>query len=240
MFKKVLLGGGVLVLGLLAVIATRPAEYHIERSLSMAAAPDVVYAQVNDLGKFSEWSPWQKLDPAMKSDISNPSTGVGASYHWTGNDQVGEGKMSITDSVANDKVVMDLAFLKPMESQAMVTVSMVPDADGSKVTWAMDGKNDFMGKAFALFADMDAMLGKDFSEGLANLKTVTEATAKKKAEEAAAAAAALAAQPAPTEGAPVDGSAAAAPAGTEAAPAAAGQGAPAAMPAGGEAAPAAH
>jgi len=54
MFKKVLLGGGVLVLGLSAVIATRPAEYHIERSLSMAAAPDVVYAQVNDLSKFGE------------------------------------------------------------------------------------------------------------------------------------------------------------------------------------------
>lgn len=244
MVKKILLGAGVVVLGFVAVVATRPSEYHIERSASVAAAPDVVYSQVNDLATFQSWSPWARLDPEMKTELSSPSAGVGANYHWTGNDQVGEGNMKIIDSTSNGKVVIDLNFLKPMESQALTTFSFEPEAEGTKVTWSMDGKNDFMGKAFTLFMDMDKMVGKDFENGLASLKTVSEAEAKKRAEAAAAAAAQAAAAPA-TEGAPTDGSAAAPAANPEAAAGVAGQAAPVAgeapasgAPAGG--APAAH
>ena len=38
----------------------------------------------------------------------------------------------------------------------------------------MDGRNNFFSKAFSLVADMDKLDGKDFEEGLANLKALAE------------------------------------------------------------------
>src|SRR5258706_10716431 len=87
------------VIALLAIAGTRPATFHVERSTITSAPPPVVFAIVNDLHRFPEWSPWQKLDPAMRSAVEGPGVGPGSSYTWTGNDQVGEGRMTITESV---------------------------------------------------------------------------------------------------------------------------------------------
>jgi uncharacterized protein YndB with AHSA1/START domain len=165
------------VIAVLSIAATRPATYHVERSLSMAARPDAVFAVLNDMHRFHEWSPWQKLDPAMKVTFDGPPTGVGSSLFWTGNKDVGEGRMTITEATAPGSMTWKLEFLKPemMKSTSAVHFAIAPEGEGSRVTWANDGNNNYVSKLMCMFVSMDAMMGKDFEAGLANLKQVAEA-----------------------------------------------------------------
>lgn len=188
MLKKVVIGL-VCVLGVLAiVIATRPDSLHVERSAQIAAPPAVVFEQVNDFRRWSPWSPWEKIDPGMKKTFSGPAAGAGASYHWVGNDEVGEGRMTITESKPPERVLIKLEFLKPFAATNDTTFTFAEGGAGTKVTWAMDGRNNFMMKAYSLFNDMDAMIGKDFDKGLASMKGLAEEEAKRRAEAAARAA----------------------------------------------------
>jgi hypothetical protein len=166
----------VLVIAVLAgVIASRPADFKISRSRVVAAPPAVVHGFVNDLAKWPQWSPWDKLDPSMKKEVSTPAAGTGATYHWAGNDQVGEGRMTITESKPPQSVTMRLEFIKPFAATHRVQFDFVPSGTGTNVTWAMTGTNNFVSKAFDLFMNMDKMVGADFEKGLANLDAATAA-----------------------------------------------------------------
>jgi hypothetical protein len=174
MIKKVSLGLSVVILVVIAVTATRPDSFHIERSASISAPSERVHGLINDFHQWERWSPWEKLDPAMTKTYSGADKGVGASYAWSGNDEVGEGKQSITAS-APEAIVLDLHFMRPIEARNTTTFRFQPEANGTRVTWSMDGRNNFVGKFFSLFMDMDKMVGPDFERGLSNLKSVAEA-----------------------------------------------------------------
>jgi len=203
--SKVLVVLVLLLGGAAAYVATRPDAYHVERSTTVEAPPATVFAQIDDLSVWKEWSPWEKKDPAMKRTLSATTSGVGASYSWAGNKEVGKGKMTITDSRPGEKVVEKLEFIEPFQSQAEITFKMAAEGPAAtKVTWAMDGKHNFISKAFSVVKPMDGMIGKDFEEGLAGLKKVAEAKkpppappAPPPAEVAAADAPAAAKAPAP-------------------------------------------
>ena len=108
--------------------------------------------------------------------MSTTPSGVGATYAWEGNKEVGKGKMTITDSRPGEKVAEKLEFIEPFQSQAGVTFTLAAESPTTtKVTWAMDGKHNFISKAFSVIKPMDGMIGKDFEDGLANLKKVAEA-----------------------------------------------------------------
>jgi len=175
--RKVALVLLLLVLALVAVIATRPSTYHVERSTTIAASPEAVHATLNDLHEFEAWSPWTKLDPNMKIDLAGPDSGVGQAYHWVGNDKVGEGRMTIVESEPAKKVGLKLEFIKPFASTSNTAFSLAPGASGTQVTWSVDGDADFMTKAMSLVKPMDAMIGPDFERGLAQLKSTVEAQA---------------------------------------------------------------
>jgi hypothetical protein len=191
MLKKIAIAFAVLLAALVAVIASRPSSFHIERSASVAAPPAVVFPLLNDFHSWASWSPWEKLDPNMKREYSGAASGNGASYAWSGNDEVGSGAMHITESKAPQSVQIRLEFKKPFEATNTTLFELAPEAQGTKVTWNMDGPANFATKAMSLFMDMDQMIGKDFEQGLANLRAVAEAEVAK--QKAAAAAAALAA-----------------------------------------------
>lgn len=176
MLKKILLAFALALIILGIVIQVQPATYHVERSTAVAAPSERVFAMVNDFHNWSEWSPWEKLDPSMKKTYSGPPAGTGAGYAWQGNSQVGEGRMQITDSVPTRKVTVHLEFLKPFPSESITTFTTQSDASGSRVTWAMDGQSNFLTKAMNLFTSMDKMIGPDFERGLAQLKAKAEAS----------------------------------------------------------------
>ena len=174
MLKKVGIGILVLIIGVLAFAATKPDSFRVERTVTVNAPAETVFALVNDFRQWDTWSPWEKLDPNMKKSHSGSPSGVGAVYAWEGNSDAGAGRMEITESVAPSKVTIDLAFTAPFESSSVTEFTLVPDGDATTVTWAMHGPNQFIGKLMSVFVSMDAMVGKDFEEGLANLKARAE------------------------------------------------------------------
>jgi uncharacterized protein YndB with AHSA1/START domain len=176
-----LVGGGA---GLCATIAMQPSTFTVQRSATIAAPPDEVFAQVDDLKAWDAWSPWKKLDPNPKVTLSSPSAGKGATITWAGNDEIGEGSMTILESKPGELVDLEQAFIRPLPGKARIAFTFAPEADGTKVTWKMDGTNDFLGKAMCMLMDMDALLGKDMAQGLANMKAVVEKGATESASAA--------------------------------------------------------
>lgn len=180
--KNILLGALVvivlIVLIFCVVVAVQPATYHIERSATINAPASVVFEQVNDFHRWDAWSPWSKLDPAMKKSYEGASAGTGAIYYWNGNDQVGEGRMTITESRPSDLIKIKLEFIKPFAATNATEFTFKPQGNQTGVTWRMDGNNNFVGKAASLFMNMDKMVGTDFEKGLAQMKTLAEGTAK--------------------------------------------------------------
>jgi uncharacterized protein YndB with AHSA1/START domain len=174
MLKKILLGIVGFIVVVLVVAALQPADFKITRTATIAAPPADVFAQVNELRKWEAWSPWAKLDPAMKVTYDGPPAGTGASYAWAGNSQVGEGRMTITESRSPELVRMKLEFLKPFAAVNDTEFAFKPETNQTVVTWSMSGKNNFVSKVFCLFMNMDKMVGKDFEKGLAQLKAVAE------------------------------------------------------------------
>lgn len=162
----------VAVLGVVGYASTQPNDYTVTREATLPAPPAAVFVLINDFQRWPEWSPWEKLDPAMKRSISEPSAGEGATYGWVGNDKVGEGKMTITASEPDSRVAMRLDFIKPFESSSQSEFAIAPSGDGSHVTWTMSGEHNLMSKVMCVFVSMDAMMGKDFESGLANLGTL--------------------------------------------------------------------
>jgi hypothetical protein len=167
----------VAVAGFAAIVAMQPADFRVTRSATFAAQPAAVFAQVNDFHKWQEWSPWVERDPNAKVAFEGPESGEGAVFRWAGNDEVGEGNMKITESRANERIRMDLNFVKPYENSCTTEFTFQPGGEQGEqttVTWSMAGKNGFMEKAVCMFMDMDGMVGADFEKGLANMKTIVE------------------------------------------------------------------
>ena len=175
MLKKILIALVVLLAALAAVIALQPPTFRVSRSTTIAAAPGEVFAQVNDFHNWQAWSPWLKLDPAVKTVYEGAASGTGAIFRWTGNSAVGEGSMALVDSQPPSQIRIKLAFVKPYASTADTLFEFAPAGAGTAVTWTMSGENDFISKGFCLFTGgMDKMIGPDFEKGLAQLKTVVE------------------------------------------------------------------
>lgn len=174
MFKKIALAAVVLVAAVLLFAATRPDSFRVQRSTSIKASPEKVFPLIADFHAWGAWSPWEKLDPAMKRTHSGAPSGKGAAYAWDGNNDVGAGRMEIAEVVPPSRITIKLDFSRPMEGHNTAEFTLVPKGDASEVTWAMFGPSPYLLKLIGLFLDMDKMIGKDFEAGLANLKALAE------------------------------------------------------------------
>lgn len=161
------------IVGVLGMIG--PDTFRAERSVTIAAPPEAVYPHVSSLGAMDKWSPWNALDPNMTKTTEGTDGTVGAVQRWEGNSDVGKGQQRIDSLVPNSLVKTRLKFIEPMESESDVFVELSPEGEGTKVTWAMQGENNFMSKVMSKFMDIDAMIGKDFEKGLYMLKEQVEA-----------------------------------------------------------------
>jgi Polyketide cyclase / dehydrase and lipid transport len=174
MLAYILSGLVILVAVFLVVVAMRPAAFRIERSLVASAPPEQIFAHVEDFRRWAAWSPWEKMDPHMQKTFSGATSGPGASYAWLGNRKVGEGRMTIERATRPSEIRIELEFIKPWQATNLTTFSFEPTEAGTKVTWAMDGRNKFAAKAAGLFMDIDKLVGADFERGLAALKSLVE------------------------------------------------------------------
>lgn len=168
---------GVLLLALALVLgwaATQPDSFRIERKITIDAPPARIFPLINDYRGWALWSPWEKKDAAMKRTHSGADTGVGAVYEWSGNSEVGSGRMEIIQSVPDSRIAIDLHFMTPFEARNTTEFMLEPKDGGTVVTWAMFGPSPFISKLMGLFMSMDTMVGGDFEAGLAALKARSE------------------------------------------------------------------
>ncbi|MFO1447914.1 MAG: SRPBCC family protein [Opitutaceae bacterium] len=178
MFTTVLIVVAVLVIGVLLVAAMRPADVRVSRTATLAAPPSRVFPHLNDLRKFQEWSPWAKLDPNCQLTFAGPATGVGSSFSWTGNAKVGAGRMTLTESRANELVAYHMDFYKPFAGEGEGRMEFKPSGSGTQATWSMDTRANFFMKVMCLFMSMDKAIGGQFEQGLATLDAVSRADAR--------------------------------------------------------------
>jgi hypothetical protein len=177
---KILIGvAAVVVLAVAVLVVMQPSEFRIQRSATIAAPAPVVFAQVNDFHNWEAWSPWAKLDPSATNSFEGAPAGTGASFAWAGNSKVGEGRMTIVESRPSELVWIKLEFLKPFAATNTAEFTFKPEGDRTAVTWSMYGHNNFLARAVGLVVNMDKFLGGEFEKGLASMKSVAEASAKK-------------------------------------------------------------
>ena len=175
MLRKILTGLAVIVAVFIGVVAMQPSEFRIARTGTISATAAVVFAQVNDFHNWEAWSPYAKLDPAMKKTYEGAPAGTGAIYTWAGNNEVGEGRTTIIKSRPNELISIKLEFVRPFAGTSTAEFTFKPEGNQTGVTWSLTGKNNFIAKAIGLFMNMDKMVGGQFEQGLAQLKSVVEA-----------------------------------------------------------------
>ena len=155
----------------------KPDTFRVQRAASIKAPPEKIFPLINDLHAWGAWSPYEKKDPNMQRSYSGAPSGKGAIYAWDGDKNVGKGRMEITESSPSSKILIQLDFFSPFEAHNMAEFTLVPQGDATSVTWTMDGPAPFISKLMQVVFNMDRMIGKDFEEGLANLKSLTERSA---------------------------------------------------------------
>lgn len=174
MLKKILLVLLALILVFVVVVALQPSEFHVERSTKIAAPPAAVFPHVNDFHKWEAWSPWADLDPKAKVGFEGPPAGEGTVMTWAGNEEVGEGKMTLVESDPDELVKIKVDILKPYEATSDTAFTFKPEGDQTMVTWSMDAHHNFMEKAFCLVMNGKQMMSELMDKGLAQMKQVAE------------------------------------------------------------------
>jgi len=174
MLKLIALIVVALIAAVLIFASTKPDTFRVERSISIKAPPEKIFAILNDQQQWKGWSTWEKMDPAMKKTFGGPTSGTGSSYEWQGNNKVGHGRMEIVESIPPSRLVIKLDFFKPMEAHNMAEFVLQPKGELTTVNWSMHGPSPFISKVFQVFVSMDKMVGKDFEDSLSGLKVIAE------------------------------------------------------------------
>ena len=158
----------------LILAAMRPNTFRVQRSIDINAPADYIFPLINDYKNWGSWSPYEHIDPAMQRTYSGTASGKGSVYEWTGNKNVGHGRMEIIETVPPSKILIQLDFFSPFEAHNMAEFTMRPQGSATNVTWAMHGPVPFMAKIMHMFFNMDKMVGGQFQQGLTSMKAVAE------------------------------------------------------------------
>jgi uncharacterized protein YndB with AHSA1/START domain len=164
----------VAIAAVLVMAMTKSSTLRVQRSININAPPERIFPLISDFHQWLHWSPYEQKDPAMKRTYEGAANGEGAVYAWNGDKNVGSGRMEILEASAPQKIVIKLDFFTPFEGHNTAEFTMLPQGDGTHVTWLMHGPARFMTRLIQVFMNLDNMIGKDFEAGLAKLKTITE------------------------------------------------------------------
>ncbi|HET7787850.1 MAG TPA: SRPBCC family protein [Myxococcales bacterium] len=180
MLKKVAIAG--VAVAALAVAASlwsrRPAQQQkAERSVSVAAPPAVVLALISDLRRWPEWSPRERLDPGVQRTYGGPPSGLGSSYYWTGDDRMGEGRLTVTD-LTPSMVGVELELKKPRPADSDLEFHLAEEGSGTRLSLAVVGQSDLEGRPLGFFTSAEKAMGAELSIALAGIKELAEKQAR--------------------------------------------------------------
>lgn len=174
MLKMIVMIVVLVIIGVMIFAATKPNTFRTERSASIKATPEKIYALLQDFHEWEVWSPWEKIDPAINRTYSGSTSGKGAIYEWSGNKEIGQGRMEIIEATMPTKLVIKISFFKPFEAHNTVEFILSSQGENTQVTQAMYGPSPYISKLMCFFFDMDKMVGGKQAEGLATIKEIAE------------------------------------------------------------------
>ena len=175
MLKKVLISLAVFIVTFGVLVSSRPDTFTVSRSGVILAPPGKIYPYLSNFKLGEQWSPFDSPDMKLKKTFSGNDGEVGSSMKFEGDMSTGSGELTFLKLVPNELVYINLHMTSPMDAQNLVEYSLLPESGGTKFTWTMSGKNNFIAKMFSLFMDCEKMIGPEFEKGIANLKRVAEA-----------------------------------------------------------------
>ena len=164
----------VAVAGVLVYAATKPDTFRVARTITIDASPEKIFALIDDYRRWPVWSPYEDKDPHMRRTFGPVTAGRGATYGWEGDGNVGAGNMTIVGTIPPKQVAIRLNMVKPISASNDVTFDLVPQGQGTTVTWAMSGSVPYVAKIMHVFFNIDKMVGGDFETGLLRLKAAAE------------------------------------------------------------------
>lgn len=172
MLKKLFLTLLVVVIAFVAIGFMLDSQVQVTRSMVIAAPASEIHPWVDDFKRFDEWATFDDADPDLVYHWNEQTAGVGASRTWE-SEAMGNGGQTITKSVVDEGVWMDLEFegFEP----AQIAITFRPVDGGTEVVWTddFDMGGDPISRWFGLL--MDDMVGTEFEKSLANLKEKVEA-----------------------------------------------------------------
>ena len=169
----------ILFIGFAIYVAVQPNDFKFNRSKIIKAPTPVVYDLVNDFKEWPRFSPWIEQDTNAVLTYEDKTSGVGAGYSWEG-EILGIGNAKTVDVLNNKSISQHIEFVKPFESNSNINWTFEPTQDGTKVTWSMDGKQDFMTKMYVAFSgSIEETTGPDFERGLFKLDSIVQADMRK-------------------------------------------------------------
>lgn len=169
-----------ILLAILAIfvvlVLAAPKKYDVRRSILINKPVSEVFQYVKLVENQNIWSPWKRRDPEMKQYQTGTDGTVGFVNRWeSDHKEVGAGEQEITAIVENERVDSELRFMKPWKSRSDAFFLLREiEPDQTEVVWGFSGTHSVPLNVMMLFYDMDKVVGKDFDEGLHELKTVME------------------------------------------------------------------
>jgi hypothetical protein len=173
MLKKVLLGIVGLLLLATAGAFVMPSKWHVEKSVTVKAKPESLYASVADLKQWADWAGWNNTAyPNVKWDFSGAAMGQGAVMSWNG-EKMGSGTLTLTRGDPQTGVSYEMR-MEGSQTPSVGRIAFAAEGEGTKVTWVDDGDfGTFLpGRYFVGY--MEKSLGKHFEESLQRLKASAE------------------------------------------------------------------
>ena len=158
---------------IIALELSRPSTFRIERDIEINAKPEAIYAILSDFHRSGCWSPWENKDPNMKRMLGGAESGKGAIYEWDGDKNVGHGRQEIIEATPYSKIEIQLDFFRPFKGRNTTQFLLEPAVSSTRVRWVMFGPVNFIVRVLCI--NLDKMVGKDFEQGLSNLKGHHEA-----------------------------------------------------------------
>jgi|HubBroStandDraft_2_1064218.scaffolds.fasta_scaffold374520_1 uncharacterized protein YndB with AHSA1/START domain len=171
------LAAALLVLATAALILyvrSRPASISVARTRMIHAPPERVFALIEDLHAWPQWAPQDRGDPGLQRSYAGAARGAGAQSDWVSRGSGGSGHMRVVAVSAPREVVIEVDFSRPFVAHNLNTFTLEAEGAGTRLTWSMRGSNPALLRLMSLFASPDAILGRHFEAGLANLAAVSE------------------------------------------------------------------
>lgn len=166
-----------IIIGLIALIVLLmfilPGKYIVKKSIIVNSDISKCYSMAADLNNYRDWNPWSKMEPDAKKSITGTPKTVGHQYVWDGK-KIGVGGLTITATVPNKSVDLELMFIKPFSSKANDnwTFEQLPN-NQVKIVWSNSGDLP-AGMARLMGPMITKNLNKQFEQGLNSIKELCE------------------------------------------------------------------